>query len=56
VVVTQQDRALPVTAFGRDGVALKPGAARTLMLPLHGIDGRQPLTVSVGGSRFRIRF
>jgi hypothetical protein len=56
VVVKQQDRALPVAAFGRDGVALKPGAARTLLLPLRGIDRMQPLTVSVGGSRFRIRF
>jgi hypothetical protein len=56
VAVTQQDRALPTTALGAAGIAIKPLEVRSVELPLRSVDWTQDVSLRVGAARFRLQF
>ena len=56
LVVTQGDRAIPVSAVATAGLAISPQETHTLEVPLREIDLAQEVRVRVGAAGFRLRF
>ena len=56
LTITQGDRRVPVTALGPAGIAITPLEARTLEVPLRGIDLAQAVSVRIGTTGFQLRW
>jgi hypothetical protein len=56
VTVTQRDRVVPGTSLSAASVSVAPGEARTLELPLRGIDWTQTVSVRLGSAHFQLHF